>query len=173
MIANILPLSGPPPRRILAIWLMRLALDRWRHSEHCAERQGADAKPIVLIAETAHGPRIEAANDASLRVGVRAGMLLADARSLCPHLTALPADPAGDRAFLDRLALWARRWGPLSAVDPPDGLLVDITGSAHLFGGEQAMLKEAAAIFAQRGVMVGLAIAPTGGAAWALFIEAR
>lgn len=63
-------------------------------------------------------------------------MLLADARALCPQLEAVPADPAGDLAALEKLSIWAQRWGPWSALDPPDSLLVDVTGAAHLFGGE-------------------------------------
>ena len=95
-------------------------------------------------------------------------MLLADARALCPDLVAVTADPAGDLAALEKLALWAQRWGPWSALDPPDGLLVDVTGAAHLFGGEEALLADVAAVFAQRGLTARAALAPTAGAAWAL-----
>lgn len=70
-------------------------------------------------------------------------MLLADARALCPDLVAVPADPAGDLAALEKLALWAQRWGPWSAMDPPDGVLVDVTGAAHLFGGEERQIGRA------------------------------
>src|SRR5690606_33208541 len=69
--------------RIMAVWLPRLAIDRWRRLQGCAKGEGADASPLVLIAETAHGPRIEAANDAGLEAGARPGMRLADARTLC------------------------------------------------------------------------------------------
>jgi protein ImuB len=154
----------PPPRRILCIWLARLSVDRWRR----ASTPEADAAPTALILETAHGPRITAANDAGLAAGARAGMLLADARALCPDLVAVPADPAGDLAALEKLALWAQRWGPWSAMDPPDGLLVDVTGAAHLFGGEARLLKDVAAAFAIRGLTARAALAPTAGAAWAL-----
>ncbi len=95
-------------------------------------------------------------------------MLLADARALCPELAAVPADPAGDLAALEKLALWAQRWGPWSALDPPDGLLVDVTGVAHLFGGEERLLADVARAFAARGLTARAAIAPTAGAAWAL-----
>lgn len=95
-------------------------------------------------------------------------MLLADARALCPDLAAVPADPAGDLAALEKLALWAQRWGPWSAMDPPDGVLVDVTGAAHLFGGEERLLADVAAAFAARGFAVRAALAPTAGAAWAL-----
>jgi protein ImuB len=159
---------APPSRRILSIWLMHLAIDRWRLGESCAPGQGADAIPLALIAETAHGQRIAAANAAGLAAGARPGMMLADARALCPMLAVAPSDPAGDLALLESLALWAQRWGPWSALDPPDGLIVDVTGAAHLFGGEAMLLADARARLAGRGLAARLAIAPTAGAAWAL-----
>ena len=152
----------------MAVWLARLALDRWRQAEHCLPGEGADADPLALITETAHGPRIDAANDAALAAGAAAGMMLADARTLCPSLQAVPSDPAGDLAFLERLALWAQRWGPWSALDPPDGLLVDVSAVAHLFGGEERLLADVQARLTGQGLAVRAAIAPTAGAAWAL-----
>jgi len=95
-------------------------------------------------------------------------MMLADARTLCPEIRTAPADPAGDLAFLEKLAVWAQRWGPWSALDPPDGVLVDITAAAHLFGGEAKLLDDVGKAFAQRGLAVRASIAPTAGAAWAL-----
>ncbi len=157
-----------PTRRILGIWLRLLALDRWRLAEGLAAGEGADAQPLALIAETARGPRIAAANAAGLAAGAQGGMMLADARTLCPQLAVRPSDPAGDLAFLETLAGWALRWGPWSALDPPDGLLVDVTGVAHLFGGEEALIADAQAAFARRDLCARMAIAPTAGAAWAL-----
>lgn len=123
---------------------------------------------MVLVSETAHGPRIDSANRAAREAGARAGMRLADARALYPQLVAVPSDPAGDRATLEKLALWAQRWGPWSALDPPDGLLVDVTAVAHLFGGEERLLADVQAALARRGFAACAAIAPTAGAAWAL-----
>ncbi|MEQ1640610.1 MAG: DNA polymerase Y family protein, partial [Novosphingobium sp.] len=149
-------------RRILSIWCANLAIDRWQLAE------GISPAPFALLAETAHGPRIAALNAAGHQGGVRPGAMLADARALCPMLAVAPGDPGGDRAFLENLAIWAQRWGPWSALDPPDGLLVDVTGVAHLFGGEHGLLDDAAARLAARGLTVRLAIAPTAGAAWGL-----
>jgi len=157
-----------PSRRILAVWLRQLALDRWRLAEGLEAGQGVDAAPLALIVESARGLRIMAANAAGQEAGARAGMMLADARTLCPQLAVMPFDQAGDLAFLERLALWAQRWGPWSALDPPDGVIVDITGVAHLFGGEAALLADARAAFSRRRLAVRFAIAPTAGAAWAL-----
>lgn len=152
----------------MAIWLTDLALDRWRRAERLAPGEGADAKPLALVSDTAHGPRIDAVNVAARAAGAAAGMRLADARALCPDLAATPSDPAGDLACLEKLALWAQRWGPWSALDPPDGLLVDITGVSHLFGGEARLLGKVGAGFADQGFAARAAIAPTAGAAWAL-----
>jgi protein ImuB len=152
----------------LAIWLPRLAIDRWLLTKGLGVGEGADAAPLALIAETAHGPRITAANDAGLAAGARPGMMLADARTLCPSLAAAPADRGGDLAFVEKLAIWAQRWGPWSSVDPPDGVIVDITGAAHLFGGEHGLLADAREALERRRLAVRLAIAPTAGAAWAL-----
>ena len=92
----------------------------------------------------------------------------ADARTLCPTVAIAPSDPAGDLAFLEKLALWAQRWGPWSALDAPDGLIVDVSGVAHLFGGEEALLADLRAALERRHLAARLAVAPTAGAAWAL-----
>jgi protein ImuB len=155
-------------RRIMAIWLARLAVDRWRQAEGCRRGEDADAAPVALTVETAHGPRITEANDVGLAAGARPGMPVTDARALCPQLKVVPADPEGDRAFLERLALWAQRWGPWTALDAPDGLLVDVSAVAHLFGGEVNLLADAQDRFAAQGLIARVAIAPTAGAAWAL-----
>ena len=152
----------------MAIWFARLSVDRWRLAHGCEAGEGADALPTALITETAHGPRIDAVNPAGYEAGARAGMMLTDARTLCPAIRTAPADPAGDLEALEKLALWAQRWGPWSALDPPDGVLVDITAAAHLFGGETKLLADVEAAFAKRGLVARAAIAPTAGAAWAL-----
>ena len=155
-------------RRILAIWCAQLSIDRWRLAQGIIEGEGADAAPLALITDTANGPRITTANAPGLAAGAQPGVMLADARTLCPSLVAVPADHAGDLAFLEELAVWSQRWGPWSALDRPDGVIVDVTGAAHLFGGEAGLLTDARSAFARRRLAVRLAIAPTAGAAWAL-----
>ena len=162
-----------PSRRILALWCADMALDRWRlaHGAPESERRARaelDGGPLVLIADTAHGPRIEAANVPARAAGARPGMRLADARTLCPEIATAPSDPAGDLAFLEKLAVWAMRWGPWAAMDAPDGVLVDVTAVPHLFGGEAKLIADVRAAFARRRIALRCAIAPTAGAAWAL-----
>ena len=99
-------------------------------------------------------------------------MPLADARVLAPAVTAHPEDPVGDLALLGKLADWAERYSPRVGLDGLDGtggggLWIDVTGAAHLFGGERALLRDLSARLARRGLTGRIAIACTGPAAWA------
>ena len=100
--------------------------------------------------------------------GLAPGMRLADARALLPRLAAAEARPAEDRRGLERLALWCNRFTPCCAVDGADGLLLDIAGADHLFGGEAAMAAEVEARLAGLGFEARTGLADTPGAAWAL-----
>ena len=66
-------------------------------------------------------------------------MPLSDARAFCPELHTQPADPSSDERFVHMLRRWAVRYCPWVGLDGTDGLVMDITGSAHLFGGEAAL----------------------------------
>ncbi len=135
------------------------------------ERQGnapPDDVPVALTTEGPHGPVIHAVNRAARIGGIRRGARVVDMRALCPDLRIEYADVAGDRVALERLVLWARRWCPWTTVDGRDGLVLDTTGSDHLWGGEAAMLVEMETRLSLLGLSSGLAIAPTWGAAWAL-----
>ncbi|WP_104492849.1 Y-family DNA polymerase [Paracoccus denitrificans] len=155
-------------RRIVSISLPRLAIESWQSR---ATRRGdawPEDIPLALAAPGPHGPVIHAANRAAERAGARIGTRAVDSRAICPALHIEPAEPERDAARLARLAFWARRWGPYSTPDGDDGIILDTTGAAHLFGGEAAMLTEIQAGFARAGLTARLALAPTRGAAWAL-----
>ncbi len=135
-----------------------------------------DDLPQALSVEGAHGLVIHATNRAAHLAGVTVGARVADMRALCPMLKVDFADPRGDLAALNRLALWARRWCPWVASDDwgadamagGHGLILDSTGSDHLWGGEAAMLEGIEADLSTLGFSARLALAPTWGAAWAL-----
>lgn len=158
-------MTGRPEQRIVSIWWPALAIERLARIS--AGDLSPDA-PLALVEPAAHGPRIVAATSAALAGGAWIGARLSDARALNPALGALPADPAGDRALTGRLARWALRWSPLVEIDGSDGLRLDVTGAAHLFGGEARLAEDIRRRFAALGLTVRLAIAPTAGAAWAL-----
>ncbi|SFK82289.1 protein ImuB [Methylocapsa palsarum] len=101
--------------------------------------------------------------------GLRIGMPVTKAQALTPGLIVRDADPADDRQALERLALWAlRRYAPIAAADPPDGIVIDVTGAAHLHGGEDALVKGLVKRIAASGVAARAALADSWGAAHAL-----
>lgn len=98
---------------------------------------------------------------------MRIGLGVAEARAMHPGIDIVEQEPEADRAMLEAIADWCDRYTPLVALDGDDGLFLDITGCAHLFGGEQAMLEDVIARLSQQGFDSRAAIASTPGAAWA------
>lgn len=146
-------------------------MERWRKLQERAGNAPPDEVPLALAVEGTHGPVVHAANRAARLAGVTEGARVVDMRALCPALKVDYADTGGDRAALGRLAMWARRWCPWTAVDESGGghgLVLDTTGADHLWGGEAAMLAEMEGRLALSGFSARLALAPTWGAAWAL-----
>ncbi len=105
---------------------------------------------------------------AACAAGLTPGMPLADARARVPELIVVPHDPAADHAWLDRIALGCGRYTPLVALDTPDGLILDIAGAEHLFGGEAGLAADAERRLARLGLTVRSAFGPTADAARAL-----
>ena len=107
-------------------------------------------------------------DEAALALGLFPGQKATDAMALVPELVTDEADPAGDLAALEALVLWCVRYSPAVAADAPDGLFLDITGVAHLWGGEAAMLDDLLDRLGAQGIPARGAVAGSPGAAWAL-----
>lgn len=101
-------------------------------------------------------------------LGLKLAMSLADARAMQPGLEAVEAEPEEEARTLDNIAAWCERFTPIVVIDAPDGLFLDITGCAHLFGGEAALRDQIVMRLAAQGFASRAALAPTPGAAWAL-----
>ena len=125
--------------------------------------------PLVLIGHEGRRRVVLAADQAARRAGLTVGMPATKAQALVAGLTILDADPEADSEALHKLAVWMQRhYSPLVTVYHPDGLVLEITGVAHLFGGESAMLKEMIRKLAAVGCGARIAAAPSYGAAHAL-----
>jgi protein ImuB len=129
---------------------------------------GGDGPPLVTAATMRGASRLAAVDARAAALGLRSGMALADARAMHPGLAVAEADPAAEAALLGSIADWCRRWTPLCAAVPPDGVTLDIAGCAHLFGGEAALMAETVMALAGQGFAARAAIAPTPEAARAL-----
>lgn len=124
--------------------------------------------PFVLAAPERGRMVVKAANCIAEKNGITAGMVVADAKALFPTLQILDDKPELPAKLLNALAEWCLRYTPAIAVDMPDGLLLDMTGCAHLWGGEKEYLKEIVLKLRTSGYDVRAAIADTIGTAWAV-----
>lgn len=131
----------------------------------------ADLKPEIpfsLITSAQGGIRVVAMNDAAKKAGVKKDQLLTNAKTLCPIMKVFEYNLKDDQEELDKLTLWAIRYSPWVAADPPDGIMIDISGCAHLLGGEEALIKDIHNRLSYFGFRTQISIADTIGAAWAM-----
>src|SRR5262245_39357793 len=146
-------------QRILSLWLERLSADRvawqWREAP----------SPLVVFGKRGNLDLLLAVDAAAERLGLTAGLALTQARAMHPTLTAVPEDQAADARLLDTIAEACQRYTPLVAVDPPDGILLDIGGCAHLLGSEENLREDLLARMTRLGFSVRAAIAASIGAA--------
>jgi protein ImuB len=151
-------------RRILSLWFPTFA------SDLALRRLGAGARdmPFAVIARAGRGEDLACVNIPAAARGLRAGQALSEARALVPDLVTRAHDGPAQAQALAALRRWALRYAPWVGPDGVDGLVLDITGAAHLAGGERALAEDACARLARMGLAVRVGLAPTRGAAWAL-----
>jgi protein ImuB len=175
-------------RRILSLWLPRLPTDRIKRQfaqgsaapakafssesmprtrsgmgtgsrEENASKQ--DDPPCIVVAKQNNALQISALDDAAAHLGLEIGLPLANARAICPQLQVFDADDVADARALNIIADWCDRFTPLVALDSPHGLFLDITGCAHLFGGEAALMQIICEALTRQGFAVSAGIAGT------------
>jgi protein ImuB len=154
-------------RRIASLWLPNFSINTFVHVNDFK------SKSLFVLVQNEGGRNWIAAADRNAQAaGITPGQALADARALYPGLVAHEADPNRDRRALERLADWCTRYTPWVGRDanlgPGEaGLFLEITGCAHLRGGEAGLLADLERHLDRFGLEHRLAIAATPGAAWA------
>src|SRR6266851_1280037 len=168
-----------PMRRVMYLFLPSWPIDRLRRLGSVPSLSSgapADEPPFATVIApgiAAGGRRLLAAvNPAAAAAGLAPGMPLADALSFLPGLATAAAEPEADAAALNRLAEWCGRYSPWTAPDGAPGgvggVKIEITGCAHLWGGEAALAADLARRLARQNIAHRIAIAGSLGAAWAL-----
>jgi len=150
-------------RRYLALFFPWLPAERL-----CRTAPRPPDAPLVFAEKQRGALRLASVDRAAQAVGLAPGMPLADARARVPELLVVQHDPVADAAWLDRLALGCNRYTPLVAIDAPDGLILDITGTGHLLGGEAELIDDVERRLSRLGMNVRTALGPTADAARAL-----
>ena len=160
---------GTMARRIACLWLPDWPITVWRRASPAPPPPEI---PFALVERVGGGLCLRAVNAAARALGLYRGQTQADARARVPDLITAPADPAAEVAALTQLTLWSERFSPAVAMETGpaglEGLSIDMTGAAHLFGGEAALLQTLEARLAKAGIPARAALADTLGAAWAL-----
>lgn len=150
-------------RRYVSIWFRHLLTDRW------VIRNPQQKDTAFVLASPERGRMvIKAASAEAENQGILTGMVLADARAVLPDLQVFEDRPGLGEKLLNGLAEWCLRYSPIVATDMPGGLILDITGCAHLWGSERAYLKDITSRLRGSGYDVRAAAADTIGAAWAI-----
>jgi len=150
-------------RRFLSLWLPRLATDRARRLNGVDKRA-----PLAAVAKVNNAERLVCVDAEAARLGLTVGLSLADARARHPNLVAVESAPMEEARLLERLCDWCSRFTPLAALDCADGLMLDISGVAHLFGGEEALIEDCRDRLAAQGFTVAAGVGGNPLAAWAL-----
>ncbi|WP_282156989.1 Y-family DNA polymerase [Shimia thalassica] len=148
-------------RRIVSLWFPRLSSDR------VLRGRSVDG-PFALTIHQSNTERLYCLNVEAEAQGLSRGMGFSDARAYCPDLQTRPADLQGDQRFLAALLRWAGKYSPWVGYEGNEGLVLDVTGASHLFGGEAGMLGDMRLRLMRAGVDVRIGLADTRGAAWGL-----
>ena len=150
-------------QRFLSLWFRHLLTD-----DAARRRPALLTVPFVLAAPDHGRMVVTAANHFAQAQGIQMDMVVADARVLFPALEVLEDRPERAGQLLRAMALWCIRYTPIAAIDLPDGLMLDISGCAQLWGGERVYLVQIVTTLRSKGYDVRGAIADTVGAAWAV-----
>ncbi len=151
-------------RRIASLWFPHLAAERVLRREGRSD----PTRPFAVVTMQKSALRLCSMNEAAKAAGLRLGATLTDVRAIYPDLLFVQEQPEKDAALLHALARWSVQYTPSTELDENDGLFLDIAGSAHLFGGEAALLELITAQLDDMGLTVRIGLADTKGAAWAL-----
>jgi len=150
-------------RRFVSIWFRHLMTD-WFTLRQPLLRE----LPFVISAPSHGRMVIIAVNALAEQQGIYTGMAVADARAIIPSLNVLDENPGLVDKLLRRMAEWCIRFSPLVAVDKQDGLLMEVTGCPHLWGGDSYYLIAISQRFKAHGYNVRVSMADTIGCAWAI-----
>ena len=155
--------SSTSKRRILSLWFPRLAAERVLR-----QARGTIEQPFAVVEEVGNTQSLASLSLEASAAGLKLGQPLRDARAMCPDLLTRLSNHQAEAAFLKSLQRWAGKFSPWVADHPPSSLVIDLTGCAHLFGGEAALLAQVEQDCAALGLSMQAGLADTVGAAWAL-----
>lgn len=150
-------------KRYLSLWFPHLLADNFANKQ-----KSLKDVPFALVANERNKQIIIALSYAAKKEGLNSGMPLADAHIFVPSLQAFPYVKQEQEKLLQAIAEWLIRYTPHVAIDWPDGIILEISGCTHLWGGEALYLTAIRDRLKKAGYHITVAIADTIAAAWAI-----
>lgn len=150
-------------RRVMSIWFPHLGAERVLRVH-----RGSILHPFAVVSEAGQLLTLHSLSRLAKEKGLSVGQSLSDARALCPDLLTALHDPISDESFMAALQRWTTQFSPWVSRQGDNGLCLDISGCAHLFGGEEAMARKVTEQTENLELTAHIGIADTVGAAWAL-----
>ena len=152
-----------PSRRILSLWFPRLGAEQLLRSAICDPNI-----PFAVVQNKSQAQVLLSLSQAASAAGLHPGQPLRDAQAMCHTLVTRSQNPSSEALFLTRLQRWAGKYSPWVNAVTPDSLVLDVTGCAHLFGGEPGLVGQIEQECGKLNLSVRIGLADTLGAAWAL-----
>ena len=150
-------------KRFVSIWFSHL------HTDWFSIREPSLKENPLILSTPSHGRMVvSSTNSKADRLGIYRGMVVADARAIFPSLVVKDDIPNLSERLLIKIGEWSIRFSPFIAIDQPDGLIIDATGCAHLWGSETDYLNDIILKLEKRGYRVKACIADTATIAWAI-----
>lgn len=152
--------------RLLSLWFPRLGAERLlRRARGEAALQEV---PFAVVEDVGNAQILSSVSAVAAAAGLYKGQPLRDAHALSGELRTARRNPQAEAGFLLGLRRWAGQFTPWIAEDGEDGLMLDITGCAHLFGGEAGLSARIIEGAADMGLTTAVGVADSRGGAWAL-----
>ena len=152
-----------PHRRVLSLWFPRMGAERLLRQARVTEEQ-----PFAVVQDTGKTQVISSLSVSAEGWGLSHGQPLRDALAMYPDLITRLQNRQLEARFLASLRRWASKFSPWVAEEIPNALVIDLTGCAHLFGGELGVIHQVELDCLNLGLSVHIGMADTRGAAWAL-----
>ena len=152
-----------PHRRVLSLWFPRMGAERLLRQARVTEEQ-----PFAVVQDTGKTQVISSLSVSAEGWGLSHGQPLRDALAMYPDLITRLQNRQLEARFLASLRRWASKFSPWVAEEIPNALVIDLTGCAHLFGGELGVIQQVELDCLNLGLSVHIGMADTKGAAWAL-----
>ena len=163
-------------KRAISVWLPTFPIDlicredRRQVRGHTRGRENPrDGRLILLATTTSRGQIVAGCDPEAIKLGVRPGLTISQAAAALTgaQIRVETHTPDRDADRLRALAGWTHRFSPAVAVDGPDGLLMDASGCAGVFRGEERMVRSIINALASLGFRARAAVASTFACAWA------